>query len=175
MSLRKSGTAAAVLAGALALGGCSPAPQEPAAGAPEATMPTPPVVKSPVSINAVMVRLVDHASHELWNVEREGHQPKTDADWANVEHHATQVAASGALIGLEGTGTNDRDWVSREEWQRLAKAVSDAGAAALTAAQAKDLTALVTANGQLVESCEACHKEFKPDLPSEGIVHAHMH
>jgi len=24
-----------------------------------------------------------------------------------------------------------------------------------------------------VESCEGCHKEFKPSLPSEGLVHRH--
>jgi hypothetical protein len=34
---------------------------------------------------------------------------------------------------------------------------------------------LVAANGQLVQSCEGCHKEFKPELPSEGVVHAHAH
>jgi hypothetical protein len=33
----------------------------------------------------------------------------------------------------------------------------------------------VAANGQVVESCEGCHKEFKPDLPTEGIVHTHDH
>jgi len=35
--------------------------------------------------------------------------------------------------------------------------------------------ALVAANRQLVESCEQCHKEFKPALPTEGIVHIHAH
>jgi hypothetical protein len=37
------------------------------------------------------------------------------------------------------------------------------------------MEALVAANGQLVDACEGCHKEFKPQLPSEGIVHAHAH
>jgi len=53
--------------------------------------------------------------------------------------------------------------------------MSDAGAAALTAAQGKNLNALVEANGRLVESCDGCHKEFKPDLPTEGIAHTHAH
>ena len=35
--------------------------------------------------------------------------------------------------------------------------------------------AVVAANGQLVDVCEACHKAFKPALPSEGIVHKHTH
>jgi len=53
--------------------------------------------------------------------------------------------------------------------------MSDAGMAARKAAQDKNREALVVANGQLVEACEGCHKEFKPTLPSEGIVHTHAH
>ena len=45
----------------------------------------------------------------------------------------------------------------------------------LIAAKSKDLKALVTANGQLVDTCEQCHKEFKPDLPTEEIVPTHAH
>jgi hypothetical protein len=132
-------------------------------------------VKSPLSINAEMVRIVDHAAHQLWNVEREGMAPKSDADWENLEEHATQMAAAGTLIRLEGTGVNDRDWVQRSDWQKWASAVSDAGMAAFKAVEAKNLQALTTANGQLVEACESCHKQFKPQLPSEGIAHSHLH
>ena len=132
-------------------------------------------VKSPVSINAEMVRVVDHAAHQLWNVERNGMAPKSDADWENLEEHATQMAAAGTLIRLEGTGVNDRDWVQRADWQKWATAVSDAGMAAFKAVEAKNLQALTAANGQLVEACESCHKQFKPQLPSEGITHAHPH
>ena len=53
--------------------------------------------------------------------------------------------------------------------------MSDAAVAALKAAEGKNLDALVAADGQLVDSCESCHKEFKPELPSEGIVHTHAH
>ena len=50
-------------------------------------------VMSPVSINAEMVAIVDHAGHQLWAVEQEGKAPKTDADWANVTEHATQLTS----------------------------------------------------------------------------------
>jgi hypothetical protein len=53
--------------------------------------------------------------------------------------------------------------------------MSDANAAALKATETKNLEALVTANSELVESCERCHKVFKPELPSEGITHGHIH
>ena len=134
-----------------------------------------PAVQSPVSINAEMVRVIDHAAHQLWNAERAGMAPKTDADWENLVEHATQVAGAGALIRLEGTGPNDRTLVQQADWQRFAGEVSTAGLAALRAAESKNQEALVAANGQLVEACEGCHKRFKPALPSEGINHTHVH
>jgi hypothetical protein len=120
-----------------------------------------------------MVRVVDHAAHQLWNAEREGMAPKTDADWEALVEHATQIAADGALIQLEGTGPNDRTLTQQADWPKLANEVSRAGLAALKAAENKNQTALVAANSQLVDACEACHKRFKPALPSEGIMHAH--
>ena len=134
-----------------------------------------PPVESPVSINAEMVRVVDHAAHELWNAEKEGMAPKADADWQNIVEHATQIAAAGSLIRLEGTGPNDRTFVQQPDWQKFASAVSNAGLAALKAGETKNQEALVTANGQLVDACEGCHKRFKPALPSEGITHTHVH
>jgi len=145
-------------------------PQPSAQGGPAASS-----VQSPVSINAEMVRIVDHAAHQLWNTEKEGMAPKTDSDWANIVEHATQIAGAGALIRLEGTGPNDRSFVQQAEWQKFGAAMSNAGMAALKAAETKNQGALVTANGQLVEACEGCHKQFKPALPSEGIMHAHDH
>jgi len=175
MSLRKIGTVGSVVVAALIAANCSAPKQEPAPAPAAAPAPTPPVVKLPVSLNAAMVRLVDHSAHDLWEIERTGNQPKTEDDWENVEHHATQVVVSASTIRLEGTGVHDREWVTDEKWQAAAKAMSDAGVAALQAAEARNFEGVVAANGQLVESCESCHKEFKPSLPSEGIVHKHAH
>jgi hypothetical protein len=122
-----------------------------------------------------MVSLVDHAGHALWDAEQEGKRPKTDDDWENIAEHATQLAAAGRLIALPGTGVNDVTWIQQANWQKWARAVSDAGMAALKASEARNMDALVAANGQLVESCEGCHKEFKPALTSEGIYHKHQH
>lgn len=166
--------APSVLAGAL-LTACNTAP----APAPEAstgsTQSASTAAVPEVSINAVMVALVDHAAHNLWDVEREGKAPKSDADWANVVEHAVQIAAAGPAITVGGTGANDGVWVRTASWRAHAQRMSDAGVAALKAANSKNLESLVAANGQLVETCEACHKEFKPDLPTEGIVHGHAH
>ena len=164
--------------GVLALGGlfvsaCNAPVREDSATSPTANTGTPTTVKPEVSINAVMVALVDHAGHQLWNVEVEGKAPKTDADWENVEEHAVQIAAAGPAITAGGTGVSDAIWVKTPSWQRHAQRMSDAGVAAMNAAKNKDLNALVTANGQLVQACVACHKEFKPALPTEGILHSH--
>jgi hypothetical protein len=164
------------LLGACVAAGCSapadaprPSPAAAPAGGAEAA------VLSPISINAEMVRIVDHASHQLWNAERPEMAPKTDADWENIVEHATQIAAAGTLIRLEGTGPNDRTFVQNPEWQKFAMAVSAAGVAAIKAGEAKNRDALISANSQLVDACEGCHKRFKPALPSEGINHTHSH
>lgn len=162
--------------GACLAAGCSAPAEKPQQSAQGGTTPgRESTIQSPVSINAEMVRVVDHAAHQLWNAEREGMAPKTDADWENIVEHATQIAAAGALIRLEGTGPNDRTFVQHPDWQKFGAAVSKAGLAALGAAEVKNQTALVAANGQLVDACEGCHKQFKPALPSEGINHAHVH
>ena len=156
--------------------GCSAPAEKPVTSAQAASaIGSPSPVLSPVSINAEMVRIVDHAGHQLWNAEKVGMAPKTNEDWENIVEHATQIAAAGALIRLEGTGPNDRTFVQQADWQTFATAVSTAGLAALRAAETKNQEALVAANGQLVDACEGCHKRFKPALPSEGIVHTHVH
>jgi cytochrome c' len=170
MTLPRVGLSLAI--GTFLLAACN-APQAPQETAPPTTPTAAATPESPVSINAEMVALVDHAGHELWSAEKTA--PKTEADWANLEHHAVQLAASGALVSVAGTGARDREWVQSANWQKWSRAMSNAGMAAHKAAQNKNLNALVAANGQLVEACEGCHKEFKPDLPSEGITHVHAH
>ena len=163
-----------VLSGLLVSACSSPPPQQSAAPSTAAGQAAPLTAKPEVSINAVMVEFVDHAAHNLWNVEQDGKSPKTDADWENVVEHAVQIAAAGPAITVGGTGTSDADWVKSPSWHNYAQRMSDAGVAAMNAAKSKNLDALVMANGQLVEACEACHKEFKPALPTEGITHKHV-
>lgn len=124
-----------------------------------------------VSINELMVAWIDHAGHELWDVEPEGRAPKNDADWREVERHATQLAAAGTLISLGGTGQADPGWANLPDWDKYSQELTNAGTAALNAARSRNFEALVKANGQVVEVCESCHKAFKPELPTEGKTH----
>jgi cytochrome c556 len=148
--------------------GPSPPNAQPAPSASNATRGT---LTPKISINAVMVALVDHAAHNLWDSEGDGRQPKSDADWQRLNEHAAQIVAARAAITVGGTGPTDGVWMQSPSWHTYADRMADAGLAALTAINNKNIDALIAANGQLVESCESCHKEFKPALPTEGIVH----
>jgi hypothetical protein len=131
-----------------------------------ATAASPPVTL-PISINAVMVALVDHASEPLWI---DAYKSPVSADhWRETEYDAYQMAISGKLIQMAGTGPNDATWVADPEWKIDADELSAAGMDALKAAQAKNLTALGAAGDRLVAACETCHKKFKPGLTSMGI------
>jgi len=152
--------------------GCSAGVQQPPAQSPpQASSTSPSLVQPAVSINSVMVAWIDHSGHELWDSERPGKAPKNDADWRRLERHATQLAAAGSLISLGGTGEYDMEWSQRPGWKTHAQALTDAAVAALNAVRARNFEQVVRANGALTESCERCHDEFKPTLPTEGIVH----
>lgn len=153
-----------VLIGASLLVGCNRAGQQTAS-----PLPLPPAL----SINAEVVGLVDHAAHALWDVGREGHAPKSDEDWAEVEDSAVQLAAAATLITLGGTGPADPGWAQLPDWKRFSGELRDAAILARTAAQSKNLGALLKAGDQIIVVCEACHQQFKPKLPTEGIVHRH--
>jgi hypothetical protein len=155
--------------------GCGTSEQQPP-GQPEpaAQQPVPPAVPVNVSINAIMVDLIDHAGHEIWDAAGDPKAaPKNDRDWGELEHHATQLAAAGSLIMLGGTGQADPGWVQQAPWKQYSQELSAAGVAARDAVRARNLEALSKAGDQLVDTCEKCHKQFKPESPTEGIRHQH--
>ena len=121
-----------------------------------------PAVAPVVSVRDLMVAVVGHAANELWSVEQEGHAPKTDEEWQKVEHHAIQLAASGTLTALGGTGHADNAWASRPEWKQYSQQMSEVGLAAFEAARRKDLDALVTVNGRIGDVCQSCHQAMMP-------------
>jgi hypothetical protein len=163
------------MAAGLLLTACS---TPPAAPKPEAAV-APPAAAPPVTLNTsyneLMVAWIDNASHVLWDAEKKGFAPKNDADWVEIEDHAIQVAAAGSVLQLQGLGPSDAQWVAQDGWKTNARLMSEAGKTAAAAAKSRSLPALIEANGKLVETCEGCHKQFKPDLPSEGIAHQRPH
>jgi hypothetical protein len=129
-----------------------------------------PPVEMPVSINAIMVTLVDHAAHHIWDygtMERE----IADEEWRIVEYYAIQLAAAGPAITLGGTGDMDNSWVLSPLWTEYARNMSSVAQQAIIAAQDHDKEMLRAVGNDLTDSCDGCHETFKPDLPTEGITH----
>lgn len=128
------------------------------------------VLTPPVSLNALMVTLVDHSAHYIWdygNMQRE----ITPDEWRTVEYYAIQLAGSASLITVGGTGPLDAGWVAAPEWTKLSQDMMTAAVQALDAAKLQDKAKLLAAGDPLVESCEGCHAAFKPGIPTEGILH----
>ena len=127
-------------------------------------------VPVPVSINALMVTLIDHSAHYIWDyaaLQRE----ITDTEWRTVEYYAIQLAGSGPLITLGGSGEMDAAWAQADAWTSYSRTMTNAAMLALDAARNKDKALLGSTGDVLVASCQGCHDAFKPSIPSEGILH----
>ncbi len=139
--------------------GCATAPEKPAAQAE-------PQFKGVVPINNIMVSVVDHNAHIIWNASDPKKAPKNDQDWHALEHAATTIAVAGNMILIPGPPKDDHVWVADPAWKQLAQEETNAGLKAILAVDHHDLKALEAAGDDLVVTCEACHKKFKPALPA---------
>lgn len=122
--------------------------------------------KLPVSLNDVMVALVNHAADPLWVAGWRA--PSSDEDWRELERRAYQLEIAGALIEHPGTGALDQKWAAKPGWQYWANALRAVGSDAVAAVEARDLSAISTVGDRTVEVCEGCHTAFKPDFPTGG-------
>src|SRR6476620_7533665 len=148
-----------LLSGALFVSACSSPPAEQTAQQADAYKPV-------VSLNQIMVNIVDPHSHEIWDAtENPAKAPKTDEEWRDVRHAAVTLAAGGSLTSMSGNGPKDQVWRSQKDWGRLSQAVSDAGLAATEAVQNRSVAALSKAGDQLLQACLNCHKEYKLVIP----------
>jgi len=129
-----------------------------------------PHVAVPISVNSLMVALVDQAAHEIWDG---GNQTRnlTDSEWMLIEQHSLQLAGAGSLISLGGTGPADRGWALSPAWQEWSGKLSTVALDAKKATDTKNKVALRAAGDRLLETCLGCHKVFKPNAPTEGITH----
>jgi hypothetical protein len=104
--------------------------------------------------------MISPASDVIFDVGREA--PKDDQAWALVRNSAVVLAESGNLLMLEGRA---RD---KGEWMKLSRALGDAGAAALKAADARSTDALLAAGDEIVPVCEGCHKPYRDNGRTMG-------
>jgi cytochrome c556 len=81
------------------------------------------------------------------------------------------LSASGQTIPLGGTGQADPAWAKSPAWKTYSQQLTDAGVDGFQAARNRNLVDLMKVNEQWLASCDSCHKEFKPESPTEGRVH----
>ena len=125
-----------------------------------------PFLQPSISINALMVFVVDDVAHSIWEASNKG-TALSDREWRNVDEHAYQLQAAATLVSLGGTGEPDVGWALSPAWQDWSLNLRDAGVAVKRAVDAKNQMALRSAGDALVEVCEGCHKQFKPSVPTE--------
>ena len=121
----------------------------------------------PISINEVMASLINHSADPIWVAA--WRNPQTDRDWRELEHLARQLQVGGTLITIPGTGPIDAMWAGRREWREHASALANAAGRAVNAARSRDVELIRRSGDEIVDACEACHIDFKPDLPTMNI------
>jgi hypothetical protein len=128
--------------------------------------------KLPISINAAMISVVDHSADYIFALGN-GDLPKNNHDWDLVRVASYETILSGKLIQMEGTGEKDAEWVADPGWQAMADDLTVIGQEALALAEVKsaDTEKWRALGDRLVQNCLACHDAFKPEVPSQGIVH----
>jgi cytochrome c556 len=152
---------------ALALAGCNNATSDTDTATADASAPT-----LPISMNAVMVSVVDSSADYIFALGN-GDLPRDDHDWDTVRSATYEMILAGEVTKLEGTGGFDAEWVADAGWQQMAQDLSTIGQEALALAEAKsdDVDAWRALADRLIDNCESCHQQFKPDVPSQGILH----
>ena len=118
--------------------------------------PAAPAPMQPAStMSELMVKIIYPASDAIFYITTR--EPKTEAEWVELQGKALAVAESANLLMMPGRA---RD---QDRWMQDAKLMLDAGRAAFRAAKAKDVAALDALNDQLYTSCTSCHQHYRPN------------
>jgi hypothetical protein len=125
------------------------------------------VTPQPAStMSELMVKIIYPASDAIFYITTR--EPKTEAEWGELQGKALAVAESANLLMMPGRA---RD---QDRWMQDAQLMLDAGRAAFRAAKAKDVAALDALNDQLYTSCTSCHSHYRsnygrrPTVPAAG-------
>jgi hypothetical protein len=124
-------------------------------------------LRLPVSLNEVMVALVNQSADPIWRAA--WRNPESDRDWRNLERMAYQLQLAGALLEIPGNGRRDVEWTSNPQWSKWANQLEDAGERAVKAVAARDIERISRSGDEIVDICEGCHIDFKPDKPTSGM------
>lgn len=136
-----------------------------------------------------MVAIVDPSADALWDSVSsettkagiEEKQPRSDAEWQAVRHHAIALVEAGNLLLIEGRpvthgGKKTEDAhvpgilpaddiaraiaADRAAFGARARELQDAAGQALSAIEARDPVRLLAAGGAIDQACERCHLSY---------------
>lgn len=107
------------------------------------------------TMSDLMVKIIYPTSDALFYIE--SRTPKTEAEWNALEGQALMLAESANLLMMPGRARDQKQWMADS------KLMLDAGAAAVTAAKARNVEAIVALSDQLLESCTSCHRHYRPN------------
>jgi cytochrome c556 len=146
------------------------------------------------TIKDLMQSIVDPAADQVWNAVTTVQTaagtvetvPKTDEDWLKVRHGAVGLSEAANLLIMPGRHVarphekSETPGVElepaemevlinkdRAAFNRRAKALHEAGMAAVAAADAKDTQKLFAVGEQIENACESCHSNYW--YPNEKI------
>jgi hypothetical protein len=106
------------------------------------------------TMKQLMIDVIHPASNTLLLLVNRG-GPDGDKEWADARRSAMTLAESGNLLIMRNRAAN---------WIADARMLTDVGAAAYTAADAKDAKALCALADRIDASCTTCHKQFRPTV-----------
>jgi hypothetical protein len=143
------------------------APGAPAvATAPSALPGGPPPAKNLLPMKDVMRHIVNPAAELYWkaggevdDAAGEHHRVPTaddDARWSATLDAAETLQEAGNLLMIQGRARDNG------RWMKYAQQLSDAGALAIAAAQARDETKTFAAGSALYDACFNCHGRYIP-------------
>jgi hypothetical protein len=158
------------------------------AATPEAT--TAPALVPVGTVKDVMKGIVDPTSKVIWDsVGTESGKnglvdkaPKTDEEWAVVQHNALNLAEAANLLKIPGrkmslpeeanakstpdapelTPAQIEEKVNKDRaaWDKKADALQQTAAKALAAAKAHDKDGILNVGEEIDNACESCHKVY---------------
>jgi hypothetical protein len=104
------------------------------------------------TMSELMLDIIHPASDALFYIA--SRTPENDAGWRDVQAKALTLAESANLLMMPGR-------TRAGQWNRDARQVLDAAAAAYKAAKARDVAGIEAVSDPLYESCDACHKAYR--------------
>jgi hypothetical protein len=110
-------------------------------------------VRPVATIRQLHDAMITPASDAIFNIGLAA--PKNDQEWLAVQNAAVTLTESGNLL-MVGSRAKDRG-----RWMRMSRAMVDAGALALKAAEARNVGALMEASDRIVLACETCHEPYR--------------